>query len=206
MKKSHISLVGMSIAALLTLGAGCTSTTTTTTNTVKPKNTNVVNTNTAAVTFITNVSEAAIKADVNGQWANTATASTEYGTDSWSAKQATGVSDVTTYADNGNAWAPSKQNKGAETLELSYVKAVSAVGVRIHETYGAGMVTKVELKDADGVYHTAWEGKDSTSGIGYLQIPVETATYKTNGVKITFDTTVVPAEWAEVDAVQLVGK
>lgn len=222
------SAAGLTAAVLLTLGAGCTTTTTpaattptnkattntaptTATNTVTTNTTNTnttnsnVNTVTDTVTFDAKASDAAILADVNGQWATSATASSQYGSDSWSAKQATGVPDVDTYGDNAKAWAPEEKNKGTETLEVTFTKAVYASGVRVRENLGSGAVTKLELKDIDGKYYTIWEGTDTTEGLDYLQAAVEKTTYKVNGVKVTLDTTKSPTDWTEIDAVQLVG-
>ncbi|MFA6475632.1 MAG: hypothetical protein WCV88_05570 [Patescibacteria group bacterium] len=229
-KKTLLSALSVGAASLLLIGVGCTSntatttttppkttttntpsTTTTTTNTSKT-NTSKTNTNTTVTvttsdnTFDETATDAAIQQDVNGQWAATATASTEYGTDSWAAKQATSLPNVESYGDNGNSWAHLERNKGLETLSLTYSKAAYATGVRIHETYGSGAVTKVELKDIDGVYHSVWAGTDTTTSIGYLQIPVDKTSYQVNGVRITVDTTLVPDEWVEIDAVQLVGE
>lgn len=165
----------------------------------------VANTNTAPV-FKATATNAQILADVNGQWAATATASSEYGSDSWAAKQATGVPNVAAFGDDAKAWAPLEKNKGTETLELSYATAIFASGVRIRESLGSGAVTIVELKDIDGVYHVVYTGPDSTSGLNYLQIAVPTTTYKVNGVRVTLDTTLSPDNWTEIDAVQLVGE
>lgn len=215
MNKTVLTISALAAATVLTLGASCTKTTTTNTNgktntnTVTTKvNTNAaVNTNTTpAVVFNAAATSAQVLADVNGQWAATATASTQYGSDSWSANQATGEPDVDVEGDNANAWAPLEKNKGTETLELSFTKAVYASGVRIRESLGEGAVTKVELKDIDGNYHSVFSGTDSTSGLNYLQIAVATTTYKVNGVRVTLNTTLSPNDWAEIDAVQLVGQ
>ncbi|EKD78399.1 MAG: hypothetical protein ACD_41C00349G0003 [uncultured bacterium] len=197
------SVLSAGTAGLLLIGAGCTGTTTpTTTTTTTNKNTPAVE----GVTFDVTASDAEVEADDNGQWAKTATASSEYGTDSWAAKQATGQPNVDVYGDNISAWAHLEKNKGEETIEVTFAKAVNAVGVRIRETYGSGAVTKVELIDLGGQYYTIWEGTDSTVGLGYLQVPVDITEYLVNGVRVTVDTSLVPNEWAEIDAVQLVGE
>lgn len=220
MNKKVLFIAALSTTALLTLGAGCSATptatttktdtaktnTTTTNTTVVNTNTTTANTNVTAPTFNASASDSEIAADANGQWEATGTATTEYGTDSWSAKQATRAPNVETYGDDVSAWAPAEQNKGIETLELTYDQAVYATGVRVRESDGSGAVTKVELKDVDGNYHTVWEGVDSTKSLNYLQVTVDKTAYQANGVKITFDTTRVPTEWVEVDAVQLVGE
>ncbi len=201
-------LIGL---GLITLGAGCfskskTTTTTDNVNTVKTTTVNVNATTTTTGAFNAKASDAQILAETNGQWANTATASTQYGDDAWSAEQATGGPDVDSYGDNGSAWAPKEVNKGVETLTVTFAKTVTPAGVRIRESYGSGSITKVELLDTDGVYQTIWEGADSTTGLKYLQIAVTDATYETNTIRITFDTTKAPTEWTEIDAVQLVGE
>lgn len=210
--RKPIIVLSLAAVALLAAGGGCMSSdkTTTNANTKPAANTNTVKSNTnevmeAAAKFNDEAKPKGILADENGQWATTATATSEYGADSWAAKQATGKPNVDVFGDNSSAWAPLEKNKGAETLELSYAKAVYALGVRVHETYGVGTITKVELKDAKGAYHTIWEGTDPLTDIGYLQAPVEKTDYWVNGVKLTFDTTKSANEWAEVDAVQLVG-
>lgn len=212
MNKIVLTASALAAATVLTLGASCTKTTTTNTNgktntntVTTTVNTNAtVNTNTAVV-FNSVATNAQVLADVNGQWATTAVGSTEYGSDSWAAKQATGEPNVTAFADDSKAWAPLEKNKGKETLELTYAKAVNASGVRIRESLGNGAVTKVELKDTAGNYYSIFSGTDTTSGLNYLQIAVATTSYKVNGVRITLDTTLAPDNWAEIDAVQLVG-
>ena len=208
LKKSIVRVSALAITGLLALGAGCNQTATKTTtpnNTTKTTNA-TTNTNAAVVAFNGYASAAAILSDANGQWAKTAVASTEYGSDSWSAKQATGKPNVTVYGDNGYAWAPAEKNKGIETLELSFAQVVTPLGVRVLESYGSGALTKVELKDTTGVYRTVWGGNDVTTGLSYIQIAVAGASYQTDTVKLTFDSTLAPEEWVEVDAVQLVGE
>lgn len=210
-KRVIVSLLSAGTASLVLLGAGCSNTTPTTTTTTPTTNTTPttvapVETTTTAVTFNATASDAVVRQDVNGQWAATATASSQYGSDSWAAKQATGRPNVESYGDNGYAWAHLEKNKGLETLEVTFAEAVNAVGVRIRESYGSGAVTQVELKDVAGTYHVAWTGIDPTTGLNYLQVPVELTDYEVNGVRITVDTTLVPEEWAEIDAVQLVGE
>ncbi|MFA5995865.1 MAG: hypothetical protein WCW27_01020 [Patescibacteria group bacterium] len=209
MKKTILSLTTLTTAVLLTLGAGCGTTTQTQTQTQKPTNTTATNTNTntaTVTTFNEEATNAEITAEKNGQWATSATASTQYGTDSWSAKQATAEPNVETYGDNSRAWAPAEKNKGTQTLELTYTKAAVPTGIRIHENLGSGAVSKVEVKNIDGEYKTVWQGTDKTEGLAYLQLPVTGVTDKVNGVKITVDTTKAPTDWVEIDAVQLVGE
>lgn len=214
------NLALVTTATLVLMGAGCTNTNTATTTNTSTKNTNTTtvttnetnrnttaNTNTeTVVTFDASATDAEVLNDTNGQWAATATASSEYGADSWSAKQATGKPNVNTYSDNASAWAPLKSNGGEETLELTFAQAVTPVGLRIRESYGSGTITKVELKGVDDTYYTVWSGDDTTEGLAYLQVAVEDADYEADGARITFDTSDLVLEWAEIDAVQLVGE
>ncbi len=149
-----------------------------------------------------------IKHDPNGQWAIQATASSTYndaqGTAGWSANQATGVPNVDAFGDNGNAWTSKTPDSGIEWLDVKFPKSVYATEVRIRESFGSGAVIKVELFDDQGTAHTAWAGNDPTTGLNYFLVKFPKTTFKTERVKITLATNVVPG-WNEIDAVQLVG-
>ena len=151
----------------------------------------------------------AIKNDPDGQWAIQAKASSTYndaqGTAQWSANQATGIPDVEKYADDGRAWTSKTPDSGIEWLELTYPKAVYATEVRIRESFGSGAVIKVELFDEQGAAHAVWAGNDPTTNLNYLLVKFEKSAYRTNRVKVTLATNVIPG-WNEIDAAQLVGK
>jgi hypothetical protein len=149
-----------------------------------------------------------IKKDPNGQWAISATASSTYNDakamDRFSANQVTGAPNVDKYGDDGSAWAPKTQDAGIEWLDLKYPKPVFANSVRVRESCGSGAVIKVELIDEQGTAHTAWAGNDPTTELNYLIVKLPKTSYKTDHVKITLATNVIPG-WNEIDAVQLVG-
>ncbi len=149
-----------------------------------------------------------IKTDTNGQWAIQATASSSYndaqGTAGWSANQATGAPNVDKYGDNGAAWAPKTQDSGIEWLDLKYPRPVHATEVRVRESCGSGAVIKIEVYDLEGGAHAVWQGNDPTTELNYLMVKFPKTTFKTDRVKVTLATNVVPG-WNEVDAVQLVG-
>jgi hypothetical protein len=149
-----------------------------------------------------------IKNDPNGQWAIAATASSTYndakGMDAWSANQATGAPNVDKYGDDGKAWTSKTPDAGIEWLDLKYPKPVRAEEVRIRESCGSGAVIKVEVFDEQGAAHTAWAGNDPTTDLNYLIVKLPKTAYKTDRVKLTLATNVVPG-WNEIDAVQLVG-
>jgi hypothetical protein len=149
-----------------------------------------------------------IKRDPNGQWAIQATASSTYndaqGTAGWSANQATGAPNVDKYGDDGAAWAPKTPDSGIEWLDLKYPRPVHATEVRVRESCGSGAVIKIEVYDEQGGAHAVWQGNDPTTELNYLMVKFPKTTFKTDRVKVTLATNVVPG-WNEIDAVQLVG-
>ncbi|HSY50306.1 MAG TPA: hypothetical protein VLC46_15955 [Thermoanaerobaculia bacterium] len=161
----------------------------------------------AAVDFA--LKEDAIKNDPDGQWAIQAKASSSYqdaeGAAAWSANQATGAPNVERYGDDGKAWTSKTADGGIEWLELTFPKAVFATEVRIRESCGSGAVIKVEIFDDKGAPHAVWSGNDPTKELNYFPVKFDKTTFKTDRVKITLATNVVPG-WNEIDAVQLVGK
>jgi hypothetical protein len=149
-----------------------------------------------------------IKNDPKGQWAIAATASSTYqdaqGESSWSANQATGAPNVDKYGDDGHAWTTKTQDAGIEWLDLKFPRPVHAEEVRVRESYGSGAVVKVEVFDEQGSAHTVWAGNDPTTELNYLVVKFPKSAFKTDRVKVTLATNVIPG-WNEIDAVQLVG-
>lgn len=149
-----------------------------------------------------------IKNDPKGQWAIAAEASSTYndakGTAGWSANQATGAPNVDKYADDGHAWAPKSPDAGIEWLVLTFPKPVHAEEIRVRESCGSGAVIKVEAYDEQGTPHSLWAGNDPTTDLNYLMVKFPKTDYKTEKVKVTLATNVVPG-WNEIDAVQLIG-
>ncbi len=127
------------------------------------------------------------------------------GAAAWSANQATGAPNVERYGDDGKAWAPKSPDGGIEWLDLTFPKGVFATEVRVRESCGSGAVIKVEVFDDKGTSHTVWAGNDPTKELNYFPVKFDKTTYKTDRVKVTLATNVVPG-WNEIDAVQLVGK
>ena len=149
-----------------------------------------------------------IKRDPSGQWAIQATASSTYndaqGTAGWSANQATGAPNVDGYGDNAAAWTSKTPDGGIEWLDLKYPRPVHATEVRVRESCGSGAVIKIEVYDEQGTAHAVWQGNDPTTELNYLMVKFPKTTFKTDRVKVTLATNVVPG-WNEIDAVQLVG-
>jgi hypothetical protein len=149
-----------------------------------------------------------IKNDPNGQWAIQATASSAYqdnqGASAWSANQATGAPNVDKYADDGKAWTSKTPDGGIEWLDLKYPRPVHAEEIRVRESFGSGAVIKIEVFDEQNTAHTVWAGNDPTTDLNYLMVKCPKTTFKTDRVKVTIATNIIPG-WNEIDAVQLVG-
>lgn len=149
-----------------------------------------------------------IKKDPNGQWAIQAAASSSYNdakdAEGWSANQSTGAPNVDKYGDDGAAWTSKTPDGGIEWLDLKYAKPVHATEVRVRESCGSGAVIKIEIYDELGQAHAVWQGADPTTELNYFMVKFPKTTFKTDRVKITLATNVVPG-WNEIDAVQLVG-
>ncbi len=149
-----------------------------------------------------------IKKDPNGQWAIQAAASSSYNdakdAEGWSANQATGAPNVDKYGDDGAAWTSKTPDGGIEWLDLKYAKPVHATEVRVRESCGSGAVIKIEIYDELGQAHAVWQGADPTTELNYFMVKFPKTAFKTDRVKITLATNVVPG-WNEIDAVQLVG-
>ena len=138
------------------------------------------------------------------QWAITAVASSEYTDSSWNATQTTGEPTITECGDNGYAWA-SEAFDTLEWLEVSYTTPVIPVQVNIYETFNPGQIVKVELLDVDNIYHEVYTAKVQARACpGVLTIDISSADYQAISVRVTVDQSVV-RNWAEIDAVELVG-
>ncbi len=138
-------------------------------------------------------------------WAVSAVASSEYSSGDWSASQASGAPDTTSYGDHSTAWAPAASEGGEEWIELTYERSVVPAGVDIRESSGAGCVTRVEAWDEGAdAWVVLWEGMDpSPDEFTVFSPPLDAVTITTQRIRVTIDTS-VPG-WNEIDAVSLVG-
>lgn len=62
----------------------------------------------------------------------------------------------------------------------------------MRESCGSGAVIKVEVYDQQGGAHAVWQGNDPTLELNYLLVKFPKTTFKTDRVKITLATNVVP--------------
>ena len=139
------------------------------------------------------------------QWASGATASSQYGSDTWSATQATGPTATTEYGSRPTAWAPAAQDAGPAWLELTFDEPVIPSEVVVFESSGNGFVASVELWDATTEsWVTAWQGQDQSPEFVIGFSPDLTSNdFATDRVRVNIDTDV--EGWNEIDAVALIG-
>lgn len=141
------------------------------------------------------------------QWAITASASSEYGSGDWSAKQMLGRPDFyPNYGDSGYAWAPAYKNNGLQWVELGFTEAVYVDSVDIYESFNPGAIVKVELVDTTGRWHLIWEGKGGSAGTTarVFRVKNDIVSVPCQRVRITLDTDSVSG-WNEIDAVSITG-
>jgi len=138
------------------------------------------------------------------QWAQTAKASSEYSTASWSGMQATGAPTLTACADSGSAWTTKSQTSAQpEWIELRYPSKVRAIGARLYVTLTPGAVRKIEGKTASG-WETLWQGNDPTASCPAVLELKFNEEIDTDTLRIVLDTS-KQSYWFELDAVELLG-
>jgi hypothetical protein len=140
------------------------------------------------------------------QWATSATASSQYGEDSYSAMQAAGAPNTFACADSVSAWASLTSTEQA-TLTVLFDVPVIPSRVNIHQTYNPGAITGIDLLPADGsgaleVTNSADPGGSPCPGVSSIDILGDAPLV--NGVTIHLDQSKL-ANWNEIDAVELVG-
>ena len=140
------------------------------------------------------------------QWGIGAAASSEYGSDSWSAQQTTGAPDTTECGDIETAWA-SEDLDGVDWLEVTFATAVVPTEINVRETHSPGFISRVEVRDERGLYHTVWEG---IPGVveqcpRVFSVTVSGVDVRVNAVRISLDQR-DGGNWNEIDAVELVGQ
>ncbi len=141
------------------------------------------------------------------QWAITASASSEYGSGDWSAKQLVGQPNVhPNYGDSRYAWTTASMNDGLQWVELGFSEAVYIDYVEIYETFNPGAVVKVELVDEAGGSHLIWEGTGGLAATTARVFSIKNGivTVPCKRVRITLDTDAVGG-WNEIDAVSITG-
>lgn len=137
--------------------------------------------------------------NADGQYATSVKASSNYSTASTNQARAVGEPD-------GSPWYSATNSTGDAVLELDYANATKVSGIELTGTssYATGHITKVELKDEDGVWHTVWTGdKTSTTSDKTLELKFDATDFNTQNARVTVDTSQGGAYQA-IDAVKLV--
>ena len=143
------------------------------------------------------------------QWASAAVASSEYGVESWSAKQAAGAPNVNECGDNGLAWASESSNSAEEWIELTYATPVVPTEITIYQSYNPSQVVEVDVITTDGVSYPIWIGAPKlVAGCpNLLTLPVDLeGEIFVQKVRVVIDQSMLGTSWNEIDAVELVGK
>lgn len=140
------------------------------------------------------------------QWASSVTASSEYGSDGWSAAQVTGEPDA--YPECGDmteAWASETPDQ-KEWLDVSFDTAVIPTEIEIYQTYNPGAITLVEVIDENRIAYTVYEADPTVQDVcpSILTINVDQVAMPVKRVKIYLDQSAT-GEWNEIDAVKLIG-
>ena len=146
--------------------------------------------------------------DPGDQWALTAEASSEFGSPSHGAREATGAPDAKTYGFRAEGWASRSADDGVEWLKLTYATEVRAIGVRVRQSFNPGAIVKVEALASDGRSAVLWSGRDDTEypkdQIAWFVATFEPPPFPVKAIRLTLDLAVVKG-WNLIDAVQLVG-
>ncbi len=151
-----------------------------------------------------------MESDAQGlrQWAISAVASSEYGVDSWSAKQAVGEPNVDECGDNSRAWASSSSNT-VEWIELTYATPVVPMEINIYQSYNPSQVVEVDVISPDGITYIVWTGSpekmEYCPDLMTITIDLEEEIVAQK-VVVIIDQSVLDTSWNEIDAVELVGK
>jgi hypothetical protein len=176
------------------------------TTTVAPATTVAPTTTAAPATTVAATTTAAAVSGLS-QFAATASATSEYGPDSWSANQATGAPTITECGDNTKAWA-SLQANSKDSITLGYATPVVASMVKISLSYHPGQVVMVEVLDTAGTATVVYEGEPAEMAAAdcptTMDVPVP-GVADVNSVRITVDQSVIDLGWTEIDAVELIG-
>lgn len=144
--------------------------------------------------------------DYAGQWAVDAIASSEYGSDNYTALQATGEPNTPIPGDFPTAWASKEADAGEETLELTYETPVNPMAIHIYESNAPGAIVLIEAFNGETeTWETLWQGIETSDELSRIFHPdLQSVDFVSNRIRLTLDSASV-AGWNEIDAVELIG-
>lgn len=137
--------------------------------------------------------------DPDGQYAIAVTSNSTYGTASSNNNAATGAPDNTPWYGNYNQTVDF-------VLNLSYSSPTYVSGLEISGTtsYATGTITKIELQDPDGDWHTVWTGSEaSTTSDTLVRINFDATDFLSNEARVTIDGSNT-SNYEAIDAVKLI--
>ncbi len=147
--------------------------------------------------------------DLIRMWASTGEATSEYGSNSWSAMQVGGAPDTTGCGDASTAWAAAQSDTLESVTAYFMEEPLIPTEINIVQSYNPSQVVKVELIDVYAEHTDAviYEGEPMTvDECPYtLSIPVSGVDYPIMGVRVTIDQSALGLGWNEIDAVEMVG-
>jgi hypothetical protein len=149
--------------------------------------------------------------DGRGQWASAGKASSTFGQSTGSVSDANKAGNIVGKPD-GSTWTNDNQDMGMDWLEADFSKPVHAHALRVvfHSDAGVEAVSKLELQDEQGDWHTAWSGlsdakRDDRGPRTWFVREFEKTPYKVKSAKITIANN-VQSGYKVIDAIQLVGE
>ncbi len=141
------------------------------------------------------------------QWAKSAKASSQYGTQDWAASQATGEPDVETCGDDTHAWA-SYHADTVEWIELTYQTPVIPTEINVYQNYNPSQVVEIYMIAVNGDRYIAWSGEPESveycPDLMTITLDLDEDIYF-NKIRVVIDQSVMGWGWDEIDAVELVG-
>ena len=146
--------------------------------------------------------------DPRAQWASAAKASSTYGGAEPNPNDK--AANVIGPLDN-ESWSNNNIDIGFDTLEVGFAKPVQATELRLVVPSGDGVtaISKVELEDTEGKWHTIWSGvsdvkRDERGARTWFVRTFEKTPYKAKSARYTYANN-VEHTYKKADAVQLVG-
>jgi hypothetical protein len=141
------------------------------------------------------------------QWAISASASSEYSNDEWSAENAAGSPNTERCGDYQTSWA-SAASDSISTLVLTYTQPVYPQAVIVYQTFNPDQVSQIRVlgveDDTQVIYEAEPQQIDQPCPY-ILTVPVSDVNFRVNRLEVTVDQSVLGMGWNQIDAVELVG-
>ncbi|UJR28827.1 hypothetical protein I4U23_010051 [Adineta vaga] len=136
--------------------------------------------------------------------------SSQYNNDTWSANQVIGAPKVyPRYGDLNGAWAQGNRANN-EYIIVEFAQAVNPEQIDIYETYNAGAVVKVSVRNGafNGEWQTVWEvdAPHVETHSRIFSVPcVNRVFHSINQIRLNVNCTAA-GSWCEIDCIKLIGR